>query len=161
MGGQQKDSTTTFLDGILTRTGSISSLFPLFFMFPLFLFVLLKGSPQSFSDNFPVIQATFQSTSQLSSQPVNHPENQGIEQVGWCLVYFTGQRYSLKISWNSPLFIFSSFSVCFAESVSPILLRRFPSQIVNWPVNQSTCQSTSQLTSQPVNLPVKQSNSLF
>ena len=47
------------------------SFFPLFFIFSLFLFVLLKVSPQSFSDNFPVIQTTFQSNSKRFSQIVN------------------------------------------------------------------------------------------
>ena len=74
MGGRQKDSTTTFLDGILTRAGSTSfSLFPSVFHFPLFLCVLLKVSPQSFSGDFQVIQATFQSNSKRSSQIVNVP----------------------------------------------------------------------------------------
>ena len=54
------------------------SCFPLLFMFPLFLFVLLNVSPQSFSGDVPVIQATFRSTSRLSSQPVNSPVNSRI-----------------------------------------------------------------------------------
>ena len=57
--GRQKDTTTTFLDGMPTLDRPFFSFFPLFFLFSLFLFVLLKGSPQSFPDNFPVIQENF------------------------------------------------------------------------------------------------------
>ena len=72
IGGRQKDSTTTFLDGILARTKSIFfSFFTLFFIFSIFLFILLKVSPKFFSDNFPVIQATLQSNSKRCSQIVN------------------------------------------------------------------------------------------
>ena len=53
----------------------------------------------------------------------------------------------------------SLFSVCFAESISPTLLRQFPSDLGSFPVIQSNSQSISQIPSQPVKFPVNQSNS--
>jgi len=80
------------------------------------------------------------------------------ESVKRSVVFSTISRWTF-FSFFSSLFRVSSFSVCFAESVSPILFRRFPRDSGNVPVNQTTFQSTSRLSSQPVSSPVNPSNS--
>ena len=56
---------SVFFSDHITLDRAVPLFFPLCFMFPLFLFVLLKVSPRSFSGSVPAIRATCQSTNLL------------------------------------------------------------------------------------------------